>query len=226
MIFKEEMNKKEEKGDVMNTVKKMLGVWALVVFGLALLGSEKAWADGSLSPLGSTDTIKLFVTPAVNYGVTISSVDSNVGYDFGTVNLNSVTHSTSAILVTNTGNVNENWMLRGGNSANWSLSSSTGVDTAVLMGVFASSTTTTEIATTQFDDGTDEILTTNQHVVYGDGGRYNLNSSHVIATGGVSPLAGSTFGKSRSLWLKLKMPSSSSVATQQQFRLYVVTAAP
>jgi hypothetical protein len=149
-----------------------------------------------------------------------------VGYDFGTVNLNSVTHSTSSILVTNTGNVNENWMLRGGNSANWSLGSTAGVDIAVLMGVFASSTTTTEIATTEFDDGTDEILTTNQHVIYGDAGRYNLNSSHVIATGGVSPLVGSTYGKSRSLWLKLKMPTSSSVATQQQFRLYVVTAAP
>jgi hypothetical protein len=133
---------------------------------------------------------------------------------------------TSAILVTNTGNTNENWMLRGGNSTNWSLGSTAGLDTAVLMGVFASSTTTTEIVDAEFDDGTDEILTTNQIVVYGDGGRYNLDSSHVIQTGGVSPLTSSTYGKSRSLWLKLKTPTSSSVATQQQFRLYVVTAAP
>ena len=210
----------------MKTMKKWAVGMVLGVLGLAGVGSNRAWADGELSPLGSTDTIKLFVTPAVNYGVTISSVDSNVGYDFGTVNLNSVTKSTSAILVTNTGNVNENWMLRGGNSANWSLGSATGVDAAVLQGVFASSMTTTGVVDAEFDDGMDEILTTNQHVLYGDGNRYNLDSGHVIATGGVSPLAGSTYGKSRSLWLKLKMPTSSSVATQQQFRLYVVTAAP
>src|SRR5581483_1111954 len=147
---------------MMNTKRWLKGlVMGIGMVAVGLMG--RAWADTGLSPLGDTDTIKLFVTPAVNYGVIITSVHQS-GYDFGTVNLNSVTHSTSAILVTNTGNVNENFMLYGIHLATWTLASSAGTDQAMIQGVFASSTTLAEIPDAQFVAG-DEILENTPQVV-------------------------------------------------------------
>jgi hypothetical protein len=207
----------------MNMKKKLLGaaIGMAVMLGMAGL----ARAGGVLSALGSTDTIKLLVTPTVNYGVTITSVNSS-GYDFGAIDINTSEVSTAPIIVTNTGNVSENWMMRVDTSAaNWDIGGSTGPDVAKLQAVFLSSLTTTSPIDGVFGSS-HTIITGNSLVGYGGAQGYNYNPFSVINTGGISANPTAVNGRARSLWLRFSAPSYSSTANQQMFRLYVVTAFP
>lgn len=66
------------------------------------------------------DTMTISVTPNVTFGVTITSVNAS-GYQFGTVNLGATTQSTSAIVLTNSGNVAEYFSMAISNtSGGWS----------------------------------------------------------------------------------------------------------
>lgn len=183
------------------------------------LAAFLGWLAPSPARAGSSDTIKLFVTPVVSYGVTITSVNAS-GYDFGTVNIGGVTHSTAAIVVKNTGNIAARWQLSVTNSADWSAAATPGNNQFVLMGVFTSTTSASQVNPSEFTDGQDEILNQYQFAAGTDNsGKYNagVDMSAVPPAGVVNCW--------RNLWLQLKMPTSSSVATQQQMRLYI-TAGP
>lgn len=186
------------------TLLSVLAAWGLVL----LCGSASLRA-------ASSDTVQLFVQPMVTYGVTISSVNEQ-GYDFGTVALNSVTHSTAAIVVQNTGNVASRWQLRAAPSQNWQPGAAVGADQFVLMAVFTSSDSVAQVDTAEFTDGQDEV-TADYQTSTGtvNSARYNagVNMNAV-------PPSGVTNSK-RNLWLKLKMPDSTASAEQQTFRLYI-----
>ena len=182
-----------------------------VAFALAALSLQTPAALRA----ASTDTISLFVTPIVRYGVIISSVNE-LGYDFGTVGLNTVTHSTAAIVVQNNGDVASRWQMVATNSQNWSIGSSAAADQFSLLAVFTSTASALQVPTSEFTDGQDEVLS------YYQSSTGTVNSARY--NGGVNmdliPPAGQANSK-RNLWLKLKMPQSSSVATQQTFQLYI-----
>ena len=111
----------------------------VLVTGLAVIGM--GWLAGK-AQAASTDTITLSLTPNTTYAVTMSSVTSGVGYQFGNVNLNSTTISTAAIVITNSGSVYEYFALSVSSptSGSWSPNSTApGVDTFVLSGAYGTS---------------------------------------------------------------------------------------
>ena len=96
-------------------VKKIFKA-GLMVFGLGILSRQGHAAN--------PDTMTISVTPNVTYGVTITSVNA-AGYQFGTVNLGATTQSTSAITLTNSGNVSAYFSMAISNtSGGWSAVSS------------------------------------------------------------------------------------------------------
>src|SRR5258708_896581 len=93
----------------MNAIKRAAQVVlaaGMVVLGLGVM--EKAHAF-------NPDTMTVSVSPTVTYGVAITSVISN-GYQFQSVALGATTVSTSAITLTNSGNVSEYFSMAISNS--------------------------------------------------------------------------------------------------------------
>ena len=159
-------------------IKRVLAT-GLLLLGIGLVKNAQA---------ASTDTITISVTPNASYGVTISSPYAS-GYNFGTVNLNSTTESTLAIVLTNSGTIYEFFAVSVSNtSGGWT---TTGVapstDTFRLSGMF-------NATQPPMSSGSFSALT-NQAPTNGNG-----NYGQVAKT---SPTGGSN---TQSLWLKLEMP--------------------
>jgi hypothetical protein len=184
----------------------------VLLTGLMILSG---WMLPSGVRAASSDTIKLYVAPVVSYGITITSVNAS-GYDFGTVSIGGVTHSTAAIVVKNTGNVTARWQMRVTNSTDWSAALNPGNNQFALLGVFTSTASASAVNPSEFTDGQDEILNEYQNATgTTNAGKYNAG----VDMDTVMPQGQSD--NWRNLWLKLKMPTSSSVATQQEMHLYI-----
>ena len=187
-------------------MNRKIGVWLLMIVGLIVgMGMREARA-------ASTDTIQLIVTPSVIYSVQITSADANIAYNFGTVGLDVTTRSERPATVTNTGNVVSRWQVSAQNETTWSLGTATGTqDVAVLKALFNAKSGAMPIDTNYQT----QASTLTVAGVIGTGTNYSTTSWPAnIGVGG-----------QRDLYFQLYTPVTSSVGTQQSFRVYV-TAVP
>src|SRR5258708_1046572 len=107
--MKSKFSNRKLKETPMNAMKQ--AVKALLATGLVILGLGAMEKAHALNP----DTITVSVTPTVTYAVPITSANSN-GYQFQSVALGATTVSTSAITLTNSGNVSEYFSMAISNS--------------------------------------------------------------------------------------------------------------
>ena len=111
-------SKRPKEGPYMKTLKRV--TTAVLAAGVVVLGLG---ALEKVQAITNPDTMLVSVTPNVTYGVAITSVNSG-GYQFGLVALGATTVSTSAITLTNTGNVPEYFSMAISNSTgSWSATS-------------------------------------------------------------------------------------------------------
>ena len=194
-----------------NTVKASVKkISAVFLFALALMAvkSQNGWA-------ASTDTIQLLVTPSVLYSVTISSPDAGIGYDFGSVGLNTSTRTERAATVTNSGNISSFWQISASGQDSWSLGTSTGTqDVAVLKALFNTYNGATPTAS-QFNTVSGSTITAV--------GRTATQTIGLSTTTAMNSAI--TAGSQRDVFFMLHTPNGSSTATQQKFRVYI-TAVP
>jgi hypothetical protein len=180
----------------MNTAMKRGLVVALTVLGLGVMTQE--------ARAGTADQIIVSVTPGnPTYAVGITSPEVG-GYDFASVNLGATTISTLAIVVKSSGTISEYFALSVTADGGW---------TPVVLDSAAPTFNKFEMqghfGATQPADGTfaavNDLMTT---AIPGTGsGLYNQGSQTIP-------------GASQNLWLRLKMPSSTSLSGQ---RLMTVT---
>jgi hypothetical protein len=178
--------------------------FGLVLLGIGMLGVRRAEAFPGPSP----DTMVVSVTPGnPQFGVSISSPDAGVGYNFGSVNMGVSTGSTKAIIVQSSGTVSEFFVMSvvGSGAAPWTARAADGatsLDTFELLGHFATAT--------QIPDGT--FSTTNDIVGPTPPGA----GSGLYNQGAVTPP-----GTSQNLWLKLFMPTSVTSSNTQNLILTI-----
>ena len=181
----------------------------VLVTGLVMLGMGSVWK----AQAGTFDTMNVLVTPGnPSYGVTITSVTTGVGYNFGSVNLGLSTDSTKAVGVLNSGNVSEYFVMSistsTGGSANWKPAGSAGgagVDIFELYGRYYAS------ASTFPGDG----AFVSADYIGGVNGTNGANTYGQVT----NKTAG---GVSKDLWLKLQMPTGMSLSDSTQ-RTMVLT---
>jgi hypothetical protein len=163
--------------------------------GLFVLATEAMAANPA--------TMVLRVTPGVTRDVTLSTGV----VDFGTLNLGTTNNIFStSVTVTNNGNITSTFALRTSNSANWTAGAAAGADVFNLRAIFNGNT-----AAVAANFGAEDDLTTtstaSSATVYSNGVQSGLNV----------PAAGA-----RGLWFRLNMPTSSSVATQQDIGVEIL----
>jgi hypothetical protein len=138
----------------------------------------------------STDTMRVSVTPDVEYSVQITSAIPGVGYDFKTVALNSTTQSTVAITLTNNGTVYEYFGISISNtSGSWTATTVTPSTDTFRMSALLNNT-----SSPMPNDPNFTALSNNPPT--NGNGNYGQTSR-------TSPTSGSN---TQNLWLKLEMP--------------------
>ena len=184
------------------------------------------WKVGMLAVLGmvgllsraeaaSTDTIQLRVTPGVVYSVVITSADADVAYNFGTVNLNATTLSERPASVQNNGNVVSEWQVSAQGENTWTLGDSTGSqNVAVLKALFNHTGGAMPIAA--------NYNTVNGSTITGSA---KVAENNTLATN-TAIVTNIPVSDSRALYFMLHTPVTSTVGSEQKFRVYVTAVAP
>jgi len=182
----------------------------------------------------TTDACVIYVTPNVNYQVQIETGTGSSGVlDFGSMILNEVKWSTgsgltagdpSSAVVKNIGNAKSDWMVRGYKIGNvvWSLTNrgntkdTVASDVANLTAILTTTDTDAPaINNASFADA--DIIDNTVSWVNMDATNYAGND-----TGNDVPQPiGANYVGIRSMWFRLKMPSDTSVSSQQQFRVEI-----
>ena len=188
----------------MNVIKR--ATRAVLAAGIVILGlgaMEKAHAI-----LNGQDTMTVSVTPNVNYGITISSVNS-AGYQFGPVALGATTVSTSAITLTNPGNVAEYFSMAISNSTgSWNATSgAASTDTFRMIAELGAGQPDQTAGFAVGDALANPPVPANAANLYHNGAA----QAKTIA------------GSNSKLWLRLEMPTTlnSGLATPENFQLTV-----
>jgi hypothetical protein len=176
---------------------------AMLAAGMIILGLGALEKAHALNP----DTMTVSVSPTVTYGVAITSVNA-AGYQFQSVALGATTVSTSAITLTNSGNVSEYFSMAISNSTgSWNATAgAAGQDTFRMIAELAAA----QPAVAGFAVG--DALT-NPPVPAAAANLYN--------NGGAQ--AKTAPAGTKKLWLRLEMPTSlnAGLATPENFLLTV-----
>ena len=164
----------------MNHVGRSILAAGLLVLGLGVMKEAQA---------ANPDTMTVSVTPSVTYSVAITSVNSS-GYQFGTVALGATTVSTSAIVLTNNGNVSEYFSMAMGNtSGSWvPVTGSPGTDQFRMIPYLNA----TQVSSSTFVTG--DAITTTQPGTAASSYNQASTKTNVNAT--------------KNLWLRLDMPTA------------------
>ena len=189
----------------MNRKKVVAAVLALGILGL---GFGKAQA-------ASTDSIQLIVTPSVVYSVLITSADANIAYNFGSVDLNATTLSERPASVQNNGNIISEWQVSAVGENTWSLGTATGSQNVAVLKALFNFTGGAAPSVANFNTANGSTITPT--VVAAENNTLATNTA-IVSNIPVSA--------SRALYFMLHTPNTSSVASQQAFRVYVTAVAP
>lgn len=176
---------------------------------------SRLWTSDKVGNFATISNAATAYVKVPSFGVSISSLTVE-GLNFTTVTVNTSSFTGVPIQVQNIGNVVSKFQLSATDSQHWTLSASTGTDNFVLMALFSSTASATPPDTSEFTDGQDEVLSSLQSSTgTTTAGRYNasVNMEEIMP-----PNVG---GSARYLWFRLRMPSESTSALQQQFRIYV-----
>ena len=193
----------------MKTQMKCMKQWVLGMFVMALVAMGMGKAEAA-----STDSFVLLVTPVVNMSVQITSPTSNIGYDFGGVDLGGTSQAGTPATVTNNGNVASIWALRSEGLDNWSPGTSVATDQAVLQALFGQPAGAYP-SVTNFDTADSTMTTSNRHA---NDGSTRFSTGATIMGVSIPPSG----ADNRLLWFRIKMPPESNFTPQQRFRVYVV----
>lgn len=176
-------------------MKKSVKVFLILA---SFAGSYPAFAAVS-------DSITVLVTPTGTKGVSIDATE----YNYGTKSVNGSAHiSTATITVQNTGTISSSWSLKVDNTGtDWNIANSAAADTYSLQAIFNS----VQPSAGDFNLIEDNLSAVDQQCISPGkfGGDQNCMNVPPSAT--------------RSLWLKLGMPTSSNVENQQRIGV-VITA--
>lgn len=185
----------------------LTGLASNTLYYLFIAAINHAGTSTSYTALGSATT-----NPAGTVGVTVT-LDP---YDFESVVMNSTTHSTRAITVTNTGDVSADFSLHANTTtvnSPWTLAHTVGTgagfDRLLLQGAFASGAP----SSSDFEAFTTVISTTTRAA---SATVYTIDGSY---TGAAVPASAG-----RSLWFKLTLPTSTSLGNppgQQEITITV-----
>jgi hypothetical protein len=184
---------------------KKLTAWFGLVAGLMFVGGMVSAA--------TTDTLLIRVTPNGTRSVAIAATE----YNFNTQDLGTSTMSATAVDVENDGSLPNTYSLQlnlaGGTGTTWSDAAAPGEDAFSIYALFNAA----QPALMADFGANDRILSASDTLSTAVAGGVFLGNQSGV---NVSPAAAND---NRNLWLRLDMPTTSSVTNEQQFNV-VVTA--